>query len=93
MFDKAYESNNSDIWNLWLSSVGIILLIWLIVDIEIYIRKINKIGKGNSFLDDFKLVEGPDGELNMEIPMTKGIGKMSLNIIDLPQEDMRAVSF
>ena len=49
VFDKAYESNNSDIWNLWLSSVGIILLIWLIVDIEIYIRKINKRGKGSSF--------------------------------------------
>ena len=72
VFDKAYESNNSDIWNLWLSSVGIILLIWLIVDIEIYIRKISKIGKGSSFLDDFKLVEGPDGEFNMEIPLTKG---------------------
>ena len=66
VFDKAYESNNSNIWNLWLSSVGIILLIWRIVNIDIYIRKINKIGK-----DDFKLVEGPDGELNMEIPMTR----------------------
>ena len=43
-----------------------------IYDIQMYIQAINKLGNTSSFFDNLKLVEGPDGELNIELPMTKG---------------------
>ena len=66
---NAYEKNHTEAWNLFLSSVGIILLLWLIFDIQTYIWKINKMSKGSSFMEGLKLVEGPDGELHIEVPM------------------------
>ena len=68
----SYEYNNSEIWNLLLSSVGILLLLWLTYDIQKYIQAINKLGNSSSFFDNLRLVEGPDGELNIELPMIKG---------------------
>ena len=69
---NSYEYNNTEIWNLLLSCVGIILLVWLMVDIRGYIHTINKMGKGSSFYDNLKLVEGLDGELHIELPMNQG---------------------
>ena len=65
----ASEVHPTEIWNLTLSSIGIVLLIFLTVDIEKYIRTINKMSMGNQMGAEFKLVEGPDGEFHVEIPM------------------------
>merc|ERR1712142_122987 len=69
LLNNSYKLNHSEVWNLILSSVGILLLLWLIFDIQTYIWKINKMGKGSSFIENLKLVEGSDGELHIEIPM------------------------
>ena len=33
---------------------------------------VTELGSSSSFFDNLRLVEGPDGELNFELPMTKG---------------------
>ena len=71
-FTNSYQYNNSEIWNLCLSSLGIILLLWLAIDIQMYIKTINKMGASSSFFDKLKLVEGADGELCIELPLNKG---------------------
>ena len=69
----AYQHHMTEIWNLVVSCVGIILLLWLIIDIHNYIRTINKMADSNStFGEGFKLIEGPDGEFHIEIPMLQG---------------------
>ena len=47
----------------------------LIFDIQNYIGAIKKIWKGSSFLGGLKLVNGPDGEQNIDIPINKGMKK------------------
>ena len=69
LLNQAYKYNATEIWNLILSSVGILLLFWLIFDIQRYIRDINRMGKGRNFIENFKLVEGEDGEFHIEVPM------------------------
>ena len=67
---NAYKTEITEIFNLTLSIVGILLLGWLIFDIERYIRKLNKMSrKRNLGGAEFKLVEGPDGDFDIEIPM------------------------
>ena len=36
---------------------------------------VTELGSSSSFFDNLRLVEGPDGELNFELPMTKGKNK------------------
>ena len=69
IMQNSYRWEITEVWNLILSSVGIALLLWLIVDIETYIRKINKMSRQRNVGAQFKLVEGPDGEFHIEIPM------------------------
>ena len=69
IMQNSYRWEITEVWNLVLSSVGIALLLWLIVDIETYIRKINKMSRQRNVGAQFKLVEGPDGEFHIEIPM------------------------
>ena len=71
---NSSKYNNTEHWNLFLSSVGILLLLYLIYDIQIFIWKINK-KKGEYSLNKIKFVTGPDGELNIEIPMKGKRGK------------------
>ena len=52
---NAYKSFVTETCNLILSSVGVVLLIWLTFDIERYIRQINKLSQYNRFGSDFKL--------------------------------------
>ena len=52
---NAYKSFVTETCNLILSSVGVVLLIWLTFDIERYIRQINKLSQNNRFGSDFKL--------------------------------------
>ena len=66
---QAYKSHITEICNLILSSIGLVLLAWLTIDIERYLRNIKKMGKGNLLGKNFKLVEGPDGEFHIELPM------------------------
>ena len=66
---KAYKSHITEICNLMLSSIGLVLLAWLTFDIERYLRSIKKMGKGSLLGKNFKLVEGPDGDFHIELPM------------------------
>ena len=69
----SYEHHLTEIWNLLVSCVGIILLVWLIIDIHNYIRTINKMADSNFvFGEGFKLIEGSEGEFHIEIPMDQG---------------------
>ena len=69
---EAYKHSFTEIWNMILSCMGIVLLCWLIFDIFSYIRTINKMALSNSFHKGFKLIEGSDGEFHIEIPMNQG---------------------
>ena len=69
---EAYKNSFTEIWNMFLSCTGIVLLCWLIFDIFSYIRTINKMALSNSFHKGFKLIEGSDGEFHIEIPMNQG---------------------
>ena len=44
---NSFESHNTEVLKIYLSSIGIILLLWLIFDIEKYICKIKDIGEEN----------------------------------------------
>ena len=43
-----------------------------------YIRDISKLGNSSSFYDGLKLVEGPEGELHIELPAKKGKKKKNV---------------
>ena len=73
VFFHAYQHHMTEIWNLLVSCVGILLLLWLIIDIHNYIRTINRMAESSStFGAGFKLIEAPDGEFHIEIPMVQG---------------------
>ena len=69
---EAYKHNFTEIWNMFLSCAGVLLLCWLIFDIYSYIRTINRMACSNSLFKGLKLIEGSDGEFHIEIPMLQG---------------------
>ena len=62
----AYHNHFSEYYNIVLSSLGIIFLLWFVIDINRFIKKINKLSNKWSGL---KLVEGLDGEFHIEVPV------------------------
>ena len=62
----AYKHHYSEYYNLFLSSVGIIFLLWFVIDINRFIAMINKL---SDKYNGMKLVEGSDGEFHIEIPV------------------------
>ena len=63
------HNHYSEKWNLFLCCFGIIWLLWLIFDINRYIRMINQ--HCSDDINGLKLVEGEDGEYQIEISMAK----------------------
>lgn len=60
----------SEYFNIYLCIVGTVWLLWLHVDISTYIRSMKKFAKqSEDLMSKFQLVEGPDGELIISIPM------------------------
>ena len=72
LFANSFDFKNSEIWNLCLSSVGIILLLWLAIDIQVYIETINKMGTNSTFFKELELAEEPADELDLKVPLRKG---------------------
>ena len=66
---NSYKAEITDLWNLVLSTVGILLLTWLIVDIERYIRNINAITLDMNVRTLFRLVS-VSGAFHIEVPLT-----------------------
>ena len=72
LFANSFDFKNSEIWNLCLSSAGIILLLWLAIDIQVYIETINKMGTNSTFFKELELAEEPADELDLKVPLRKG---------------------
>jgi hypothetical protein len=65
----SFDSHYSEIYNIFLSSVGILWLLWFLFDIQRYIHSLRgHCGQGAS-IAGLQLVEGQDGEFHIEIPM------------------------
>ena len=65
---EAYHTHFSEMYNLFLSSVGILWLLWFLLDIHFYIKSLRRHCTSSAGI---KLVEGGDGEFHIEIPMLK----------------------
>ena len=62
----AHINHYSEYYNLFLSILGIIFLLWFVYDINKFIAMINSLTDKCSGL---KLVEGLDGEFHIELPV------------------------
>lgn len=71
-FSKMYlNATIPQSFNIYLCAVGILWLLWLHVDIEMYIRMMKSITNETAAdLSKFTLVEGPDGELLISVPVS-----------------------
>ena len=65
---NAFEHHYSEYYNIFLSSIGIGFLLWFIIDLNRFIKMINKLTDKCAGL---KLVEGLDGEFHIEIPVAE----------------------
>ena len=63
---NAFEHHYSEYYNIFLSVTGICFLSWFVIDLNLFIKMINKLTDRHSGL---KLVEGEDGEFHIEIPV------------------------
>lgn len=63
------HSEGTPAFNLFLSIVGVLWLLYLIIDIKRFVHAMEKQAFGTVDLGDMKLVEGPDGELNIELTL------------------------
>ena len=63
---ESYHTHFSEMYNLFLSIVGILWLLWFLLDIHFYIKSLRQHCTSSTGI---KLVEGEDGEFHIEIPM------------------------
>ena len=63
---ESYHTHFSEMYNLFLSSVGILWLLWFLLDIHFYIKSLRQHCTSSTGIT---LVEGEDGEFHIEIPM------------------------
>ena len=68
----SYTTNVGEVWNLALCSVGIVLLLFLCVDIRRYVNLVLDMHEGSNSVSGIKLVEGEDGELHIEVSLQTG---------------------
>ena len=68
-FVDSYSTHYTEMYNIFLSSVGILWLLWFILDIQRYIRSLHTHCGGTGGMAGMRLVEGEDGEFHIEIPM------------------------
>ena len=68
----SYTTNVGEVWNLALCSVGIVLLLFLCVDIRRYVNLVLDMHEGSNKVSGIKLVEGEDGELHIEVSLQTG---------------------
>ena len=63
---ESYHTHFSEMFNLFLSLVGILWLLWFLLDIHFYIKSLRQHCTSSTGI---RLVEGEDGEFHIEIPM------------------------
>ena len=68
----SYTTYVGEFWNLALCSVGIVLLLFLCVDIRRYVNLVLDMHEGSNSVSGIKLVEGEDGELHIEVSLQTG---------------------
>ena len=68
----SFQAHYSESWNLFLCTLGTLLLLFLAFDIHRYIKAVTNMNKGAMSMEGIKLVEGDDGELHIEVPMHQG---------------------
>ena len=68
----SYTTYVGEVWNLTLCSVGIVLLLFLCVDIRRYVNLVLDMHEGSNNVSGIKLVEGEDGELHIEVSLQTG---------------------
>ena len=73
----GHHGEISEIWNLYLCTVGIIIISWLLYDITKYLQMMREFYDDTIANDNrsFRLVEGQDGELIISIPLVKSKSK------------------
>ena len=62
----SYITNVGEVWNLALCSVGIVLLLFLCVDIRRYVNLVLDMHEGSNSVSGIKLMEGEDGDQQMQ---------------------------
>ena len=66
---KEEDMEFSPLFNVIVTAIGIVSLAYFIVDIKLYISRLEKRAHGNLNLGDLKLIEGEDGDWHVELPL------------------------